>query len=196
MSEHRFTAATLTLALDRAAEALECSHEELAYRVIEERPGHVEIEASADPVAVLGLFLRRTFEAGGLAIETSITEMEDVLEGQLSGADAGLLTRSGGEGLDALQYLANRVLDARVGRHPAVRLDSDGFKAHRRRRLAERAVQEAERAVATGRPVRLEPMSPAARREIHVALADDGRVETESDGTGFFKRVVIRPRRR
>ena len=39
-------------------------------------------------------------------------------------------------------------------------------------------------------------MTPAARREIHLALADDPGVETESDGEGFLKRVVVRPRRR
>ena len=39
-------------------------------------------------------------------------------------------------------------------------------------------------------------MTPAARREIHLALADDPGVETESDGDGFLKRVVVRPRRR
>ena len=196
MTARRFEAKTLGAALETAARELGCAHEELAYTVVEETAEGVAVEAAVDPQAVLGLFLRRVFAAGDLAIATEITVDGGILAGELGGADAGLLRRAGGEGLDALQYLCNRVLDARLGEHPAVRLDTAGFKAARRERLRERALREADRAAATGRPVRLEPMTPAARREIHMALADDRRVETDSDGAGFFKRVVIRPRRR
>jgi len=195
VTERRYEAPTLTAALDAAAGELGCGHEELAYQVLEETGDRVVVEATVDPQAVLGLFLRRVFTAGGMEIATELTSENDALHGELAGADTGLLTRCGGEALDALQYLSNRVLDARLGEHPAVRLDSAGFKAARRERLARLARREADRAVATRRPVRLEPMTPAARREVHVALADDDRVETDSDGTGFFKRVVIRPRR-
>ncbi len=54
----------------------------------------------------------------------------------------------------------------------------------------------ADEAVRSGRPVRMMPLTPAARREIHMALADNPRVETESDGEGFIKKVVVRPTRR
>ena len=54
----------------------------------------------------------------------------------------------------------------------------------------------ADEALRTRSPVVMGLMTPAARREIHLALADDPGVETESDGDGFLKRVVVRPRRR
>ncbi len=38
----------------------------------------------------------------------------------------------------------------------------------------------------------LRPMNPADRRIVHLALADDPDVETESQGNGYFKRVSIR----
>jgi spoIIIJ-associated protein len=44
-----------------------------------------------------------------------------------------------------------------------------------------------------GRPRILEPMNPADRRIIHVTLADDPGVMTESEGDGYFNRVTIRP---
>ncbi len=196
MSAARFDGPTLDAALHRAASELGCSHQELAYRVVEEGAGTMVVEAEIDPHAVLGLFLVGAFAAGRLDIRTELDHGDDILLGELVGADAGLLTRGGGEALDALQYLCNRVLDAKLGRHPVVRLDSGGFKDRRRLRLIERAVAEAERAVASGRPVQLEPMTPAARREVHMALAEDPLVETNSHGTGFLKRVVIKPRRR
>jgi len=57
----------------------------------------------------------------------------------------------------------------------------------------ERAESAADEAVRTRSQVVLGPLTPAARREIHLALADDPGVETFSDGEGFLKRVVIRP---
>jgi spoIIIJ-associated protein len=53
----------------------------------------------------------------------------------------------------------------------------------------------AEKAVKSGRPVPVEPMSAHDRRIVHMALVDDGRVKTESEGEGLFRRVIIHPQR-
>lgn len=196
MSSRRFEGASLDAALDTAARDLGCRHDELAYRVLEEEPGRFQVEAWVDPMAVLGLFLVRTLTAGGLDIRTELSAEPGLLVGELMGGDVEILLGRRGEALDALQYLCNRVLDGRLGEHPAVRLDSGGFKARRREQLERTARREAERAVRRGRAIRLEPMTPAVRRVIHLALADDPRVETDSHGSGFLKRVVIRPRGR
>ena len=92
-----------------------------------------------DPMAVLGLFLSETFHGGGLDIIAHLADRDDALEGELSGNDMGLLTASGGRGLDALQYLCNRVLNRRLQDHLPVHLDSDGFKERRAHKLRERA---------------------------------------------------------
>ena len=101
-----------------------------------------------------------------------------------------------GRGLDALQYLCNRVLTGRLRDHMPIHLDGDGYKDRRARRLRQEAREAAAEARRSGREVTTGPLTPAARREIHLALADDPAVETESDGDGFVKRVVVRPRRR
>ena len=76
---------------------------------------------------------------------------------------------------------------------PRLATDSKPAAPHKLQEQAEAAADEALR---SGTPVTLGPLTPAARREIHLALADDPGVETESDGDGFLKRIVIRPRRR
>ena len=43
-------------------------------------------------------------------------------------------------------------------------------------------------------PQLLPPLSPGERRLVHLALAQDPEVETESEGDGFLKRVAVRPR--
>jgi spoIIIJ-associated protein len=195
-NRNTFRGGSLDGALSAACEGLRSRLEELHYEVVDGEDGDVQIEAEVDPMAVLGLFLSETFHGGGLDIIAHLADRDDALEGELSGNDMGLLTASGGRGLDALQYLCNRVLNRRLQDHLPVHLDSDGFKERRAHKLRERAAAAADEALRRGAPVTLGPLTPAARREIHLALADDPGVETDSDGEGFLKRIVIRPRRR
>ena len=194
MVEGTFRGATLDEALTEACSRLRARVGELHYEVLEDDAGpEVAIHAELDPVAILGLFLSETFRAGELEMTAQLVLADDALDGELSGVDLRLLTASGGRGLDALQYLSNRVLTRRFPRHLPVHLDSDGYKARRADKLRERAEDAADQAVRKRTQVVLGPLTPAARREIHLALADDPDVETESDGEGFLKRVVIRP---
>ena len=62
-----------------------------------------------------------------------------------------------------------------------------------RRQLQTLANRMAERAVSTGRPSVLEPMTPADRRIVHITLADHKGVTTESSGEGSQRHVTIRP---
>jgi len=195
--EGTFFGASLDEALTNACQELNARIGEIHYDVVSDEPGKgVEIRAEVDPVAILGLFLSETFRAGELDISARIDLADESLDGELSGGDLRLLTGSGGKGLDALQYLCNRILTRRFPRHLPVHLDTDGFKDRRAEKLGERARAAADEAVNTQSPVVLGPLTPAARRDIHLALADDPEVETSSDGDGFLKRLVVRPRRR
>lgn len=53
----------------------------------------------------------------------------------------------------------------------------------------------AEQVRAKRAPFKMEPMPPVERRLIHLALADDPDVFTESTGFGDSRRVVILPKR-
>lgn len=195
-SGQRFVGSNLDHALSAACEGLGARLEELRYEVMETGGAEAAVEAELDPVAILGLFLSETFRAGDLELNVRLEIGEEAMEGELRGGDVGVLTAAGGRGLDALQYLCNRVLNRRLMHHLPVHLDCDGFKDRRASKLQERAEAAADEALRRGAPVTLGPFTPAARRDIHLALADDPGVETESDGDGFLKRIVIRPRRR
>ena len=191
-----FRGETLDSALSAACSSLKARIGELRYDVNSPDGDEVVVAAEVDPVAVLGLFLSESFSAGQLELTARLNETEEALEGELSGNDCDILTAAGGKGLDSLQYLCNRILNRRLERHLPVHLDTDGFKDRRSLKLQDKAEEAADEAIRTRSPVVMGLMTPAARREIHLALADDPGVETESDGDGFLKRVVIRPRRR
>ena len=46
----------------------------------------------------------------------------------------------------------------------------------------------------TGRVISLEPMPPAERRIVHMALADHPRVSTQSVGMGEGRQVTVMPK--
>ncbi len=190
-----FQGPTLDEALSAACRELGARMEEIRYEILAEGADGVTIEADVDTVAVLGLFFAEMFSAGSLSLRVALEERSGVLKGEVEGADTALLTANGGQGLDALQYLANRVADRRGRQHLPVHLDTGGFKQRRAVELEDMAQDAADRAARKGRPVTLPTMAPAARRIVHVALAEDPRVETESQGNGFLKRVVVRPHR-
>jgi spoIIIJ-associated protein len=113
---------------------------------------------------------------------------------ELIGDDVEPLLAGGGEGLSGLEVLTGRIASKQLARPVYPRLDAEGFRAHQRESLEELALASAEEAKRTRRPQLLPPLSPAERRLIHLALAEDPEVETQSEGDGFLKRVAVRPK--
>ena len=105
--------------------------------------------------------------------------------------DLGLLIGRRGQNLVALQYLLNLIVNRGMdGRHPFT-VDIDSYKRQREDTLNALARRTAERVRESGQEIALEPMSAAERRIIHLALADDSELTTESAGEGAARRVQI-----
>jgi len=112
-----------------------------------------------------------------------------------SGPDADLLLEMNANLLHALEHVMLK----------AIRLDDDHFRKiafdcqdWRRTRIEElqlMAQVAAERVIDTGAPFTLNPMSPRERRIIHLALRDQPQVQTQSEGTGPERKVVIFPKK-
>lgn len=112
----------------------------------------------------------------------------------IHGGDPGRLIGKGGRTLAALEFLTNAVVNKVEDDHPVrVSVDVGGYKKRRDERLRQVAQRAAARARKSGMPVELDPMSAAERRIVHVELADDASVESESTGEGRDRRVVIYP---
>ena len=151
--------------------------------------GAMDEEAFAAVEATLSELL----SAAGFLVEIRRRPAKEMLF-ELMGDDVEPLLASGGEGLSGLEVLTGRIASKQLGRPVYPRLDAEGFRAHQRESLEELALRSAEEAKRTHRPQLLPPLSPAERRLIHLALAEDPDVETESEGDGFLKRVAVRPK--
>ena len=123
-----------------------------------------------------------------------VREVEDGLHVDIQGGDPGKIIGRNGRTLVALEYLTNAVVNKdESAPHIRVSVDVGGYKKRRDERLRTVALKAAARARKTGFAVELEAMSAAERRVIHMALADDPAVESESSGEGKNRRVVVKP---
>ena len=111
----------------------------------------------------------------------------------IQGEDAGLIIGRRGETLRSLQFLVNLMLSHQEEEYSHVVVDVEQYRERRQRHLRTLAQRMSERAISSGRPVTLEPMPPADRRIIHMTLAEDKGVTTESSGEGNQRQITISP---
>lgn len=147
----------------------------------------------SEAFAVVEATLTELLAAAGFLVEVRRREASEMLF-ELIGDDVEPLLTNKGEGLNGLEVLTGRIAAKRLGRPVYPRLDAEGFRAHQRESLEELAHRTADEAKRTRRPQLLPPLPPGERRLIHLALAEDPDVETESEGEGFLKRVAVRPK--
>ena len=129
----------------------------------------------------------------GLELSPRVLQGEDRLEVDLTGPDVDWCFADDGELVLAIEHLLPRLIRTMGGEPTLVRVDCDNFQEIREERLRSLAQRVAEEVRRRGKPRVLEPMNPADRRIIHVTLADDPAVVTESEGDGYFKRVAVKP---
>lgn len=151
-----------------------------------------EATASTEEDAV-ELAIQDLARIAGLEIEWSARKEDEGYKIEFSGRDAGALLDEGGRFLAAVEHLVPRLVRSRVGHGVACKADCEGFQADHEDQLRRQALQVAQAVRNLGEMQLLEPMNPADRRVVHMALAEEPGVETESEGEGYYKRVKIMP---
>jgi len=133
---------------------------------------------------------------GQVGCEGSITvfaEQPDEILLHVDSPQASLLIGKNGQVLDALQLILVRILQRRVENPPHVVVDIERYRERRKDRLLQQALEAAEQATRSGRPVQLPPMGSADRRIVHQALQENPGVQTHSVESqyGDLKCVVV-----
>jgi spoIIIJ-associated protein len=136
-------------------------------------------------------FLQNVVAAMGMSLTTSIEETPDGTRINLEGEDGGVLVRRGGEGLQALQHLVATAFRRQLGDDNRVVVDCNGFRKEKDLELKQMARYMAERARSSGMPQEMGPLNPYERRIVHLAIAEDPGVTSESIGDAFMKTVII-----
>ena len=129
-----------------------------------------------------------------LGFEFSLTTepYEDGISLLIDSADARFLIGDEGDRLDDLQYMVNRLVQAKWEDAPRVRVDCESYRARAEAKLLRRARSRAERVLKTGKPLLMEKLNAYQRRLVHNELATIPGIITSSEETDSrFKRITI-----
>jgi len=109
----------------------------------------------------------------------------------IEGADSGLLLNQGGELLDALQQILNQALGRALPKGQRIICDANNFRAAREAELRAMAEHAARQVRDTSAAFVFGPMEPGERRVIHLSLAEEEDLITESVGEGNARRLKV-----
>lgn len=147
-----------------------------------------------------------TVEKGSIALQKiadAITEGASIKAGKekdrliynIEGGDSSLLIGKRGQTLEAIQYLTDKLINRIAGTRIRVQVDVSGYLETRKKNLEGLALRLADKAKKTGKPSTIGQMTAHDRRIVHLALKDDSGVRTQSMGEGYYRRLVIFPKR-
>ncbi len=160
----------------------------------EDQPGQLD-----DAAEMARKVLSDILKAMGIAAEIDVTPSPDEntpVTLNIEGDDLGVLIGRRGQALASLQYLVRLIVAEKSKKWISVNVDVDWYKKRHYETLKKLAERLAEQVIRRKRAITMEPMQPDERRIIHITLANDPDVMTQSTGEGDGRRVVIQMRKR
>lgn len=133
----------------------------------------------------------------GVVGEVTVDERDGGWVATIETPDSALLIGWRGGTLAALEYLVRTLLFRQLSETEQlseIHLDVGGYKLRQEAEITDVARERAAAVKTSGEAAVLRPMNAYERRLVHVALADDAAVTTESIGVGPNRRIIIKPK--
>lgn len=128
-------------------------------------------------------------------VTVSAAQSDGTIALNIEGDTSGLLIGRKGRTLDALQFIVNKIVNKALEKRTQVVVDSENYRERRRESLIQMALRMGEKAKNMGKPVVTNLLNPHDRRIVHMALRDDGSLDTKSRGDGILKKILVIPKR-
>ena len=149
-------------------------------------------------------WLQQLLSLMGLAAEVNAVEPNssdlgsywlDIDNSNLTSEQKLLLIGNKGESIDAVQYLANTILNLNsdLEKQSAFVVELDGYRVNRNRELAAMTKEAIDKVKATGEEVEILGLSSAERKQIHFLLQEVENLTTESRGQEPNRKLVVLP---
>jgi len=88
-----------------------------------------------------------------------------------------------------------KIVNRRHQNRLRVQVDIEGYLENKKNNLIQMAERLAKKAKRTGKPASIGQMNAHDRRIVHLALKNDSDVRTQSMGEGFYRKLVIFPKK-
>ena len=139
-------------------------------------------------------FTKQTVAAMGVPLDVTVIDAGDNIRVELSGEGGEVLLRRRAEALDALQQIVNTAFRRELKDDRSFVVDCMNYRKAKDAELRQMARFIMEKAKTAG-PQEMGPLNPYARRLVHLTVAEDPEMSSESIGDAFLKTVIISVRR-
>jgi spoIIIJ-associated protein len=139
-------------------------------------------------------FTKQTVAAMGVPLDVTVVDGGDNIRVELSGEGGEVLLRRRAEALDALQQIVNTAFRRELKDDRSFVVDCMNYRKAKDAELRQMARFMMEKAKSAG-PQEMGPLNPYARRLVHLTVAEDPEMSSESIGDAFLKTVIISVRR-
>jgi spoIIIJ-associated protein len=137
-----------------------------------------------------GDLVKNVLAAMGLTLDVQIIDTPDAIRIEISGDGGEVLLKRKAEALDALQQIVNTGFRRELTDDRSFVVDCMGYRRGKDDELRQMTKFTMEKAKATG-PQEMGPLNPYARRIVHLTVAQDPSMTSESIGDAFLKTVII-----
>lgn len=128
--------------------------------------------------------------------QVSARKEQGRLRFNIQGGDTAILIGKRGQTLEALQYLVEKMINVQKEGRIKILIDVEGYLETRKENLEKLAQRLAEKAKKAGKPMTIKQMNAHDRRVVHLFLKDDTEVRTQSVGEGYYRKLMIFPKRK
>ena len=135
--------------------------------------------------------LNSIFESAPFDVRATASDSDLGCILSIEGPDCGLLLNQGGELLDALQQILNQAYGRGLPKGQRIVCDANNYRAARESELRAMAEHAARQVRTTSSPFVFGPMDASERRVIHLSLAEEADLLTESIGEGHARRLRV-----
>lgn len=154
------------------------------------------IEIELTELEIAKNFVENILRNSNIDSKINVTQDNNLIKVCIEGKDAASLIGRRGETLDSIQFLTGLALNKiNKDSHMRVLVDIENYRSKREESLIRYANKVAREVAKTRKTKRLDYMNPYERRIVHSALQNDKYVNTYSEGTDPYRRLVIEYKR-
>ncbi|OQY01697.1 MAG: RNA-binding protein [Desulfobacteraceae bacterium 4572_130] len=114
---------------------------------------------------------------------------------KIEGGNSGVLIGRRGQTIEAMQFLIEKIINRKSEARIKLKIDIKEYMMTRKANLKSLARKMADKVRKTGKSTTINQMTSQDRRIIHLTLKDDIRIKTQSMGDGYYKKLIIFPKK-
>lgn len=193
-------------AIKKALEQLKVQEKDIEVEVIENptkgffglgaKEGAYKITVIETEADIAKSFVEGILKNANVSAKVNVTQEDHLIKVDIEGKDAACLIGRRGETLDSIQFLTGLALNKiNKDSHMRVLVDIENYRSKREESLIRYANKVAREVAKTKKTKKLDYMNPYERRIVHSSLQNDKYVNTYSEGTDPYRRLVIEYKR-